>query len=291
MGEGRVIRAISGFFDVRDEAGVRRCRARGVFKKNGVTVLVGDRVVFEPIGLMEGVVTEVLPRSSELVRPPIANVDHVLVVFSLVTPDLNLLMLDKTIVAASLAGVRPSVVLTKSDLAPPDEVAATREIYERCGYATLAIAAKNGIGIDQVRALMKGNVNVVAGPSGAGKSTLANALAPNLELQMGEVSEKIGRGKQTTRHVELFQLDDDTWLADAPGFSQLQLNVASRDLRLHFPDFIEAASACPYRGCLHMDENVCGVKTWVSDGRIAASRYHSYQQLCIEIRERELSEY
>ncbi|WP_067621318.1 ribosome small subunit-dependent GTPase A [Alicyclobacillus acidiphilus] len=291
MAQGRVIRAISGFFDVQGDDGVRRCRARGVFKKNGVTVLVGDQVAYEPIGSREGIITEVLPRVNELIRPPIANVDHVLVVFSLVTPDLSTLMLDKTIIAAMLAGVRPSVILTKADLAPADEAERIRCIYEQCGYTALTVALKEGVGIEEVRRLMKGRVNVVAGPSGAGKSTLANALAPNLRLQMGEVSEKIGRGKQTTRHVELFQLEQDTWLADAPGFSQLQLDVDSRELRLHFPDFQEAAESCPYRGCLHIDEEDCGVKRWAEQGNIAQSRYDSYRQLYFEIREREMNEY
>ncbi|WP_436663516.1 ribosome small subunit-dependent GTPase A [Alicyclobacillus acidoterrestris] len=291
MAEGRVVRAISGFFDVYDNGLVRRCRARGVFKKQGVTVLVGDIVMYDPIGTKEGIITSVLPRQSELVRPPIANVNHVLVVFAFVTPDLNFLMLDKTITAALIAGVEPSVVFTKADLVDEETAQRTCAIYRDCGIRTLAIATKQGTGVDAVRELMSGRVNVVAGPSGAGKSTLANALSPGLQLQMGEVSEKIGRGKQTTRHVELFQLDEDTWLADAPGFSQLQLNVESRELKRYFPDFTEPAGTCAYRGCMHVDEEGCGVKAQVDSGRIHRSRYDSYVQMYQELREQEENMY
>ncbi|MFD1677268.1 ribosome small subunit-dependent GTPase A [Alicyclobacillus fodiniaquatilis] len=285
MAEGKVIRAISGFFDIYDTGVVRRCRARGVFKKQGVTVLVGDEVEYEPIGQQEGIVNSVKPRQTELIRPPIANVNHVLVVFSYVTPDLNLLMVDKTIAAAIIAGVTPSLVLTKRDLASLPEAEQVVDIYRECGLEVVSISTKEASSVDLVRALMQGKTNVVAGPSGAGKSTLANALAPGLALKMGAVSEKIGRGRQTTRHVELFQLDAETWLADAPGFSQLQLNVESRALRNYFPDF--AAFDCPYRGCLHMDEESCLVKAAAESGQLASSRYENYRQIYQEIRERE----
>lgn len=291
MAQGRVIRAISGFFDVFDDGVTRRCRARGVFKKQGVTVLVGDIVDYEPIGSREGIVTLVHQRRTELVRPPIANVNQVLVVFAFVTPDLNLLMLDKTLIAASIAGVTPSVVFTKADLETPEQVERICQTYRACEYQTLAISATMGQGIEEVRALMQGAINVFAGPSGAGKSTLANAVVPGVDLEIGAVSKKIGRGKQTTRHVELFTLDEETWLADAPGFSQLQLQVESRVLKTYFPDFHEPAKGCPYRGCLHIDEEDCAVKSAAQDGRIAASRYDSYVQMYAEIRDREENMY
>ncbi|WAH35492.1 ribosome small subunit-dependent GTPase A [Alicyclobacillus dauci] len=289
MATGRVIRAISGFFDVNDGEVTRRCRARGVFKKQGVTVLVGDIVEYEPMGSQEGVVVSVHPRSSELVRPPIANTDHALVVFSFVTPDLTPLMLDKTITSVLIAGVKPSIVFTKADLAEPSFVEAVSSLYRKCGFQTLAISAKQGEGVEQVRTLMQGRINVFAGPSGAGKSTLANAVAPGLKLQMGAVSEKIGRGRQTTRHVELFQLDHETWLADAPGFSQLQLSVPARELGTFFPEFQKVN--CAYRGCSHLDEEGCAVRASVERGEIAQSRYDSYQQMYHEIREREENMY
>lgn len=292
MNEGRVVKAISGFFDVYDGGVTRRCRARGVFKKQGVTVLVGDSVEYEPIGAHEGIVVSVRPRHSQLIRPPIANVDHALVVFSFVTPRLSLYMLDKTLVAAAIAGVDASVVLSKSDLVDKTEVNRVCQLYTDCGYTVLPVSVKTDENIDLVGRVMYGKINVFSGPSGAGKSTLANAMLPGMDLQMGAVSVKIGRGKQTTRHVELFALDDGvTWLADAPGFSQLQLNTSSRDLTQFFPDFIPLINDCGYRGCSHLEETDCAVKEAVHGRRIAQSRYENYEQMYREIKEQEENMY
>jgi len=289
--EGRVVRAISGFFDVFDDGQVRRCRARGVFKVKGTTVLVGDFVRYEPVGAQEGIIREVLPRRTELIRPPIANVDHVVVACSFVTPDLSFYMLDKTLLQASVAGVEPTIAFTKADLVSPERASATVELYRRLGYEAVAVAAKQGEGVSLLRARLQGRVTVLAGPSGAGKSTLANALAPGISFKTGEVSEKIGRGRQTTRHVELVRLDDATWMADAPGFSQLQVPVASREVRLHFPEFRPLAQECAYRDCLHLDEDNCAVKRAVEEGHVTATRYMSYRQLYEEAREQELNAY
>lgn len=292
MKQGRVVKAISGFFDVYDEGVTRRCRARGVFKKQGVSVLVGDRVTYEPMGLQEGVVVAVEPRTSELIRPPIANVDHALVVFAFVTPDLSRYMLDKTLVATAIAGVEVTVVLSKADLVSEEEVRLVSSVYRSCGYKVIPVATKLGLNVADVLASLQGKINVFAGPSGAGKSTLANAVLPGMDLQMGDVSEKIGRGKQTTRHIELFRIgEDSTWLADAPGFSQLQLNISSRELTNFFPDFTEWMVDCAYRGCAHLDEEDCAVKQAVDRGDIAESRYESYQLMYKEVREREESMY
>ncbi|SIT00882.1 ribosome small subunit-dependent GTPase A [Alicyclobacillus vulcanalis] len=291
MREGRVIRAISGFFDVFDDGNVVRCRARGVFKVKGTTVLVGDFVRYEPTGTQEGVIREVLERRTELIRPPIANVDHVVIACSFVTPDLNLYMLDKILLLASVARVEPTIAFTKADLASPENVRAICDLYRRAGYTAMAVAAKQALGVAEIRARLQGRVTVLAGPSGAGKSTLASALAPGMAFKTGEVSGKIGRGRQTTRHVELVRLDDDTWMADAPGFSQLQVPVASRDVKHHFPEFRAWADACAYRDCLHLDEEACAVRRAAEEGRVAPSRYASYRQLYQEAREQELNAY
>nr|WP_242549781.1 ribosome small subunit-dependent GTPase A [Alicyclobacillus mali (ex Roth et al. 2021)] len=289
--EGRVIRAIGGFFDVFDDGHIRRCRARGVFKVKGTTVLVGDFVRYEPVGAQEGIIREVLPRRTELVRPPIANVDHVVVACSFVTPDLSFYMLDKTLLQVSVAGVEPTIVFTKADLVEQAESDAAVDTYRRVGYEAVAVSVRQGEGLDRLRWRLKGHVTVLAGPSGAGKSTLANALAPGISFKTGEVSEKIGRGRQTTRHVELVRLDDATWLADAPGFSQLHVYVASREVKFHFREFLPWVQRCTYRDCLHLDEDGCSVKSAVEEGRIPASRYMSYKQLYEEAREQELNAY
>ncbi|MCL6516423.1 ribosome small subunit-dependent GTPase A [Alicyclobacillus sp.] len=291
MGTGLVIRSLAGFFDVADAGVVRRCRARGVFRKRGVRVLVGDRVQYEPVGQAEGVITEVLPRRTELVRPPVANVDHALLVFSVATPAFQPHLLDRALVAVSAAGLAATIALTKCDLAPDEEVLRLAAPYVAAGYPVLRTAAPLGIGIDAVRQAISGRMTVFVGPSGAGKSSLGNALSPDLGLKMGEVSEKIGRGRHTTRHVELFHLGGQTYVVDAPGFSQLELDLAPRALRDYFPEFHDFAQRCAYRGCEHADEASCAVRDAVARGEIPNERYTSYLELLRELREKEAARY
>ncbi|MCL6636522.1 MAG: ribosome small subunit-dependent GTPase A [Alicyclobacillus sp.] len=292
MLEGRVTRAVGGFFDVAGEMGeVRRCRARGVFRKRGVTVLVGDLVCYEPVGTQEGIIREVLPRRTELVRPPVANVDHALLVFSAAAPPFHPQLLDRALVAAAAAGLTATLAVSKCDLADPQTLSAAVAPYEAAGYRVIRLCTPQGIGVDEVRAVLAGRVTVFVGPSGAGKSSLGNALHPSLGLKMGDISEKLGRGRHTTRHVELFHLGEGTYVVDAPGFSQLELDVSSRDLRLYFPEFAEWAEACAYRGCEHDEEEGCAVRAAAASGRLAASRYANYQALLHELRAQESRRY
>lgn len=284
-------RAIGGFFDVVDNGQMRRCRARGVFKLRKTTIATGDRVRYEPIGSHEGIVEEVFPRRTHLVRPTIANVDQVLMVFSVVSPEINIHLLDRTLAAAHIAGVDSVIILTKTDLADSEVVERILDVYSPVGYPVIPIASKQGVGVDDVKALLPGKITVFAGPSGAGKSTLANAILPSLGVKMGEISDKIGLGKHTTRHVELFCVGADAWIADAPGFSQLDVNVPSNELRYHLPEFDGPASLCAYRGCLHTDEGECGVKEAVLQGTVSQSRYESYRLMFDEIRDREEHKY
>lgn len=291
VGEGLVIRSLAGFFDVADAGVTRRCRARGVFRKRGVRVLVGDRVQYQPVGASEGVITEVLPRTTELVRPPVANVDHALLVFSVVTPAFQPRLLDRALVAVSVAGLAATIVLTKCDLADSEEVDRAAAPYTAAGYPVLRTAAPLGQGVEAVRAAIAGRVTVFVGPSGAGKSSLGNALAPGLGLKMGDVSDKIGRGRHTTRHVELFDLGGNTYVVDAPGFSQLELDLPARDLRLHFPEFSPWAASCAYRGCEHAEEAECAVRDAVRRGDVSAERYQSYLELLRDVREKEATRF
>lgn len=291
MPEGVVVRSLAGFFDVAAHGAVRRCRARGVFRKRGVTVLVGDRVEYEPIGAAEGIIRSVLPRRTELVRPPVANVDQALLVFSLVDPGFLPHLLDRMLVVVTAAGLEPVVVLTKIDLAALDEVERIAAVYRQVGYEVCTTMAKSGLGVEQVRTCLSGKLSVLAGPSGVGKSTLANALSPELGAKMGEVSEKLGRGKHTTRHVELFTLSEDTYIVDAPGFSQLEIDLPVASVRDYFPEFADFAPNCPYRGCLHAEEEICGVKAAVERGTIADTRYRSYTTFVEELRVKEERRY
>ena len=291
MPEGLVIRALSGFYDVVDGDGTRRCRARGVFRKRGITVLVGDRVLYDPVGLTEGVVHSVLDRRTELVRPPVANVDQALLVFSLHSPEFHPSLLDRALVATDSAGINPIIVITKCDLGTSDEVDTAATSYRQAGYTVLPVSSVQNDGLHLLHDLVRGQITVFIGPSGVGKSTLGNALSPELGLRMGAVSEKIQQGRHTTRHVELYQLDPETYVVDAPGFSQLEITLASTDLRLYFPEFRTPMEACMYRGCLHVEETDCGVKAAVDAGTVAAARYKSYRQLYLELRHKELTRF
>ncbi|GMA49108.1 hypothetical protein GCM10025857_04650 [Alicyclobacillus contaminans] len=183
------------------------------------------------------------------------------------------------------------IVVTKCDLGTEAEIAAATAPYRQAGYETLAVSSLTGMGVDQVRVAMEGRVSVFVGPSGAGKSSLGNALAPALGLKMGDVSAKLGRGRHTTRHVELFQLGERTFVVDAPGFSQLELNIPSSSLRKYFPDFERLAEGCAYRGCLHIDETECAVQRAVAEGALSSDRYASYRALYEEIRHKEETRY
>ncbi|WDL97410.1 ribosome small subunit-dependent GTPase A [Alicyclobacillus sp. ALC3] len=291
MQEGVVVRSLSGFFDVTTGQEVRRCRARGVFRKRGTTVLVGDRVTIELVGMTEGIIYEVLPRQTELIRPPVANVDQAVLVLSAVDPAFMPHLLDRLLVSVVVARLSPVIVITKVDLADPDLLTGITGVYTAADFAVFPVVGKVGQGVETVRTRLRGHVSVFVGPSGVGKSTLANALAPELGVKMGEISEKAGRGKHTTRHVELFELEPDTYIVDAPGFSSLELDVPSTELRNYFPEFQPLAAACPYRGCQHVDEDECAVRTAADTGALAESRYESYCSLWHELRDREEHRY
>ncbi|MBX5435908.1 MAG: ribosome small subunit-dependent GTPase A [Alicyclobacillaceae bacterium] len=287
---GLVTKALANFFTVMEGGAVRQCRARGVLKKKGITILVGDVVEVEPVGATEGVIVEVLPRKTELVRPPVANVDQAVLVASMAVPDFHPRLLDRMLVTVQAAGLRPLIVLTKTDLVTAEAVAQAMAPYAQAGYTVLPVCAQTGDGVDAVRAQLENRISVFAGASGVGKSTLANAVLPGLGLKMGEVS-RLGRGRHTTRHVELFPFGSSGFIADAPGFSQLDLLVQSDELRRYFPDFEVVARHCEYRGCLHDEEQHCGVKEAVREGRLSRSRYDSYLAFLRELQEKEANLY
>lgn len=294
--DGIVIRGVGGFFDVESSGNIERCRARGVFRKRGTTVLVGDKVDFVPgsesnSDAGEGVITHVHPRTTELIRPPMANCDHAVLVFSVQSPEFHPQLLDRTLVAVTDAGLSATLVLSKTDLASADEIENDAEPYRFAGYEVLTIGRHDHVEVLRLREALSGHLSVFAGPSGAGKSSLANLLEPQLGLKMGSVSEKLGRGRHTTRHVELFRLGPDTYVADAPGFSKLDVQVASSELRLYFPEFVRVAEDCEYRGCLHINETQCAVKELVASGDLSRRRYESYQALYEEIKTREERRY
>jgi ribosome biogenesis GTPase len=297
MPEGRIVKLRGGYYDVlpldgSGEPHPIRCRARGVFKKRGITPLVGDRVVYTPTANGEGTVDDIFPRSTELIRPPVANVEQAVLVFSVAEPELGLQLLDKLIVHTEHAGLDTVICLTKIDLldagdeADKIELNRIRELYERIGYPVYVTSSKTGAGIADVRARLDGKISVFAGQSGVGKSSLLNALVPGLSLATNEISFKLGRGKHTTRHVELIPLGTGGFVADTPGFSQLDFpRMEPEQLAACFKEMKRYGTGCRFRGCLHVQEPHCLVREAAERGEIAESRYRHYKMFLQEVKE------
>ncbi|MBX6395047.1 MAG: ribosome small subunit-dependent GTPase A [Alicyclobacillaceae bacterium] len=287
MLRGRIVRIVAGFYDVDVQGRTIRCRARGVFKKKGIHPLVGDVVHVTPTGSSEGVVEEVLPRVNVLQRPPIANVDLAVLVFSVREPDLNRYLLDRLLVQVELGGIPPLLCWTKVDLLA-DRDAFENEVsaYARLGYPMVFVSSVTGEGVDEVRRHLRGRVSVLAGQSGVGKSSLLNALSPVLQLAVGPISRRLGRGRHTTRLVELLHIGDDTYVADTPGFGVIEFgDLEPEHLMKGFPELRERQKQCLYRGCLHDEEEGCAVRTAVAEGHVDPVRYTHYLEWLEELRQ------
>jgi ribosome biogenesis GTPase len=282
---GIVLRGVGGIYDVQIAADqVIRCRPRGRIRQQNLTVLAGDRVKCGIIGDGEGVIEAVLPRSTALPRPAVANIEQLVVVTACAEPEPQLLLVDKLLVLAESRQIHPVICLNKVDLVPdsiPEKLAAT---YASIGYRIIKCSAKTGIGIDDLRRCLEGKLSSFAGPSGVGKSSLLNAIEPGLRLVTGAVSRKTGRGRQTTRQVELLPLSFGGYVADTPGFSQLRLeNIDGLELDRYFPDLYSRKSSCRFASCLHRREPGCGVLEAVHNGIISSSRHNSYLLLLEEL--------
>lgn len=303
MPDGLIVKALSGYYyvlpDVEGTGGAAepslvQCRARGIFKKRNISPLVGDRISFEHSENNEGTVTEIHKRQSELIRPPVANIEQAVLVFSLDEPALNLQLLDKFLVHIEHSGLEPVICLSKQDLVKEAdsgsaslEPGAAQRLYEDIGYKVFVTSAKEGEGLEPIRDMLKGRLSVFSGQSGVGKSTLLNALLPELNLETGEISMRLGRGRHTTRHVELMALPGGGWVADTPGFSQLDfMEMEPEDLGRTFPEFVPLAEECRFRGCLHHKEPGCKVREEVESGKVAESRYEHYLIFLQEMKDR-----
>ncbi|MGE5379461.1 MAG: ribosome small subunit-dependent GTPase A [Methylocystaceae bacterium] len=286
-GEGLVIKHYGGFYYVAVGEEILECRSRGRLKKD--LVLSGDRVGVTDLGNGQGVVELVLPRACELVRPPIANVDTVIVVVAQNNPPPSLWLLDRLLVLIECQSLNPLIVINKSDLDPAPEAVNLMDIYRSSGYQVLRTSTRDGQGLDEVIAALQGQISVLAGQSGVGKSSLLNQICPGLTLKTGDVSRKIGRGRHTTRHTELFSVPGGGWIADSPGFSVLDLpeGITHETLVSCFPEIEAVSDQCRFKDCRHDREPVCAVKDAMSDGKIAVSRYEHFLQLANEIQERE----
>ena len=288
MIEGRIIKGIGGFYYVDTDNGLYECRARGIFRKNKITPLVGDFVKISVVDEenKKGVVEEIAERETELVRPPIANVNKALIVFAVKNTTPHLSLLDRFIVLAERENLEIVIILTKIDLDDDNTFEKIKNIYEPCGYKVIGVSNLEKKNIDKVKEELKDNTVVFAGPSGVGKSSLLNEIDKNFKLKTGDVSDKIKRGKHTTRHAELFELEFGGMVADTPGFSSLTLDdIEDVDLKDYFIEF-DNYDDCKFGSrCIHQNEPNCAVKEAVENGEIPKERYESYIQLLNEIRQ------
>ena len=278
--EGTIIRALSGFYYVRCPDGVVTCRARGRFRADGTTPLVGDRAVVERTADMTGVVAELLPRKNAFRRPAVANVDCIVMLASEAVPVTDPYLIDRVAVRCAKNGCGAAVVINKCDLAPGDGLAA---VYAPTGYPVFRVSAATGLGIDGLRAWTRGRTLCFTGNSGVGKSSVLNALDASLDIPTGEVSRKLGRGRHTTRHVELFDLGGDTYIADTPGFASFgddrEEPIWPEELPALFSEFRPHLGACRFDDCTHRGEPGCAVREAVDRGEIHPARYASYLRL------------
>lgn len=289
MATGQIRKALSGFYYVYDDGQVIQTRGRGVFRKRGITPLVGDFVTYEVEGNNDGTIMEIEERKNELVRPPISNVDQAILVFSVKEPNFNTILLDRFLVVLESFHVQPVILLTKMDLLEEDEIAAIQSYqkqYEAIGYDVMTTFKDDSSLLDKITPLLANRTTVLAGQSGVGKSTLLNTLMPELDLKTGIISEHLGRGKHTTRHVELIEVAGGL-VADTPGFSSFDFDtIEKEELTGCFPEIQRTSEACKFRGCLHVKEPKCAVKDAVESGEIEASRYEHYLQFLQEIIDR-----
>ena len=289
MPEGRIMKALSGFYYVAFENQLYQCRGRGNFRKKNITPLVGDNVSFSIENETDGYILEVFERKNELVRPPIVNVDQAILVFSAVEPDFNPGLLDRFLVLIEAKNIEPIICVTKMDLLDEKTCETVNQYikeYKQAGYEVICTSSKKKEGIEDILPFFKDKISVFAGQSGVGKSSLINAIRPELELKTNEISSHLGRGKHTTRHVELIEINDGL-VADTPGFSSLDfIDIEVEDLNHCFIDIQRLSEDCKFRGCLHMNEPKCAVKAAVETGELPSYRYESYKNFFAEIKDR-----
>ncbi|MET1013771.1 MAG: ribosome small subunit-dependent GTPase A [Paenisporosarcina sp.] len=289
MSKGQIRKALSGFYYVQDGQEFIRCRGRGVFRNRGVNPLVGDFVDYEVEGTSNGTITVVHERKNELVRPPIANIDQALLVFSLKEPDFNPLLLDRFLVVVESFQIEPIICLTKTDIVSEEErkkIQPFIEDYQNIGYTVIETYIDDSNLKDKLIPILKDKVSVLAGQSGVGKSTMLNTILPALNLKTGIISEALGRGKHTTRHVELLDVCGGL-LADTPGFSSFDFDEIDREqLSYCFPEFRKVSDRCKFRECLHLTEPKCAVGEGIKNGEIKEYRYNHYVKFLEEITDR-----
>lgn len=287
--EGKIIRGVGGFYYVHAKGTVYECRAKGIFRKDGVRPLPGDLVEIAVLDETEkkGNLERILPRKNELIRPAVANVDQAMVIFAFDSPKPNFNLLDRFLVSMEQKGIPPVILFNKLDLAREGQREEIVDRYAPAGYRLLFVSAAQEKGMEEVRAALYGKTTTVAGPSGVGKSSLINRLQSEQLLQTGEVSEKIERGRHTTRHTQLLFVEEDTYILDTPGFSSIELyGIQKEGLGDFFPEIASRADGCRFAGCSHLTEPDCAVRKALEEGKISADRYENYRLFYEELKGR-----
>ena len=285
--QGTIIKGIAGFYYVRvEDKTVYECKARGIFKKRGISPAVGDKVDISLTDEGKGVIEEIFPRKNIFIRPPIANIDCFIVVMAAAQPEPNFPVIDKFLVMADIHGTDIVVVVNKTDLADDKQIEKIKDIYGNL-YKLVFMSAKEKSGREELEKLISGKTAAFAGPSGVGKSTILNSLLPHANAETGNISEKTRRGKHTTRHVEIFEAEGGGYIYDTPGFTSFDiLETEEGELDLHFPEMAEYKGQCYFDNCRHLKEPSCAVREALAEGKIHPMRYKSYEFQINEIREK-----
>lgn len=286
---GKIIKGIGGFYYIHTGEALYECKAKGIFRKEKMKPLVGDNVQIDVLDEEKklGSIVQILPRLNSLIRPAVANVDQAVVIFAMARPEPNLNLLDRFLVMMQMQGIKTLICFNKTDIAEDDLSEKLKKIYDKCENELLFVSSLTESGIDMLKEKLTGKTTVLAGPSGVGKSSVVNRLFPEAQAQTGLVSEKIGRGKHTTRHSELFYLEKQTYIMDTPGFSSLAVpDMEKEELKDYFSEFIPYDGMCRFQGCAHIHEPGCHIKDMVEAGELSENRYQNYVQMYGELNER-----
>lgn len=288
--QGKIIKGIAGFYYIYAEDGnIYECKAKGIFRKDNFKPLVGDNVEITVLNEeeKEGSVTSILPRRNSLIRPAVANVDQAFLIFAMENPKPNFLLLDRFLIMMEQQEIPAVICFNKKDVGDKDEMEKLYEIYTGCGYRVVLSSTYEGEGMDEIHEILNGKTTVVAGPSGVGKSSITNCMQGEVQMETGEISKKLKRGKHTTRHSQVIPVEKNTFLVDTPGFSSLYLtDMKEEELRDYFPEFVMYEPQCRFQGCMHIHEPGCAVKEALSEGKISQQRYDNYLALYEELKEK-----
>ena len=282
MPSGIIIKGIGGFYYVKTSDGIYECKARGVFRKEDISPLTGDRVHISITDEEKktGSLDSIEPRYSQLVRPAVANVNQIAIVIAAKSPSPDFMLLDKLLITAEMKGLTPVICINKVDLDEDGKCSDIESAYQKAGYSVVTLSKVLGIGYNDFRELLTDKITVLAGQSGVGKSTILNHIMNSMVMQTGNISEKIERGKHTTRHAELLQLEDGGFIVDSPGFSSFELaDIEHTELEAHYPEFRDYLGKCRFTGCSHVNEPDCEVKKAFHQGLIDPGRYSRYSEL------------